>query len=124
MGVESRKPIHYLKTNPKCWIGASLPTFKICAQEVISQTPLTIKELKGMPWSERHEYLNSYALKRQEKRWEDAVGIKPQDSHFTLLLPIDNQENSLPSLLSSLLHPDSPGWVDVTIAFLPTACKH
>ena len=123
MGVESRKPIHYLKTNPKCWIGASLPTFKICAQEVISQTPLTIKELKGMPWSQRHEYLNSYALKRQEKRWEDAVGIKPQDSHFTLIVPIYNEENSLPSFLRTLLLSDIPSSVNVKIVFVTNACN-
>ncbi len=123
MNIEIRKPIHYLKTNPKNWIGASLPKFKTSAQEVISQTPLSVKELMGMPWSQRHDYLNSYALKRQESRWEDEVGIKPEDSHFTLIVPIYNEEYSLPSFLRTLLLSDIPPSVNVKIVFVTNACN-
>lgn len=123
MCVESRKPIHYLKTNPKEWIGVSLSKFKTSTQEVISQTPLTLKELKGMPWSQRHDYLNSYALKRQERRWQDEAGIKPEDSHFTLIVPIYNEEKSLPSFLRTLMLADIPSSVNVKIVFITNACN-
>ena len=123
MNVEISKPIHYLKTNPKNWIGASLPKFKTSAQEVISQTPLSVKELMGMTWSQRHDYLNFYALKRQERRWEDEIGIKPEDSHFTLIVPIYNEEKSLPSFLRTLLLADIPSSVNVNIVFITNACN-
>lgn len=123
MNVEIRKPVHYLKTNPKNWIGASLPKFIASAQEVISQTPLSIKELMAMPWFQRHDYLNSYALKRQERRWEDEVGLKPEDSHFTLMAPIYNEEKSLPSFLRTLLLSDIPSSVNVNIIFITNACN-
>jgi len=76
-----------------------------------------------MPWSQRHDYLNSYALQRQEKRWEDEVGIKPEDSHFTLIVPIYNEENSLPSFLRTLMLSDIPSSVNVNVVFVTNACN-
>ena len=124
MNVEIKKPIHYLKTNPKNWMGASLPKFKTSAQEVMSQTPLSVKELMSMPWSQRHDYLNSYAIKKQERRWEDEVGLKPEDSHFTLIVPIYNEAKSLPSFLRTLLLSDIPSSVNVNVVLITNACNN
>src|SRR5207248_1521150 len=117
------KPIHFLKTNPKEWMDASLPKFKATAQEVITQISLTQKELHGLSWTQRHDYLNSHALKRQEKRWEGEAAIKPEDSHFTLIVPIYNEENSLPSFLRTLMLSDVPSSVNVKIVFVTNACN-
>src|SRR5438105_269381 len=118
MCVENRKPIHFLKMNPRAWMDASLPKFKATVREVAAQTPLTKKELQEMPWSQRHDHLNSYAFKRQERRWEDEVGIKPEDSYFTLIVPIHNEESSLPSFLKTLMLSDIPSSVNLNIVFI------
>src|SRR5215469_2099572 len=118
-----RKPVHYLKTNPKGWIRASLPTFKASVKEVISQTPVTMKELKDIAWSQRHDYLHFYTLKVQQRRWEEEVGIKPEDSHFTLIVPIYNEEKSLPSFLRTLLLSDIPSSVHANIVFITNVCN-
>jgi O-antigen/teichoic acid export membrane protein len=47
--VKMGKPIHFLKTTLKGWIGASLPKFKTTSQEVIAQIPLAKKDLEKMP---------------------------------------------------------------------------
>ena len=121
--VKNRKAIHFLKTNPKGWMSASLPKFMATAQEVMAQAPLTKMELEDIPWSQRHDYLNSYALKRQEKRWEDEVGIKPEESHFSLIVPIHNEEYSLPSFLRTLILLDIPSSVDMKVIFITNACN-
>jgi hypothetical protein len=123
MSVENSKPILFLKTTPRDWIAASLPKFKITSQEVMAQNPLPKKELEEMSWSQRHEYLHAYALKSQERRWEDEVGIKPADSHFTLIVPIHNEEQSLPSFLSTLLLSDLPASVNMNIILITNACS-
>src|SRR6266566_10021908 len=102
MVYPDRKLLHFLRANPKSWIGASLPKFKATAEEVIAQTSLTKKELRDMPWLQRCDYLHRYALEWQERRWEATVGIRPEASHFTLIVPIYNEANSLPSFLSTL----------------------
>ncbi len=64
------------------------------------------------------------ALKRQqEERWEKQTGIKPEDSHFTLIVPIHNEEKFLPSFLGSLLIADLPSSVDAHFIFLTNACS-
>lgn len=122
MNNENSKRIHFLKTNPKDWIGASLPKFKTTAQEVMIQAPLTKKELKDMSWFQRHEHLNSYAVKIQARRWENEGRIKLEDSHFTLIVPIHNEENSLPSFLRTLMLSDVPSTVHAKIIFITNAC--
>ena len=59
-----------------------------------------------------------FALERQERRWEDEVGIKPADSHFTLIVPIYNEEEALPSFLNSLLLSDIPASINMNMIFI------
>ena len=120
--VQNRLPIHFLKTNPRGWIRASLAKFKASAQEVMMQLPLTQEELQAMSWSQRHALLEDYALKSQQKKWEEEVGIKPEDSRFTLIVPIHNEANSLPSFLNTLMLSDIPSAVNMNVIFIANAC--
>lgn len=122
MNAEMKKHIHYLKTNSRNWIGACLPKFKMNAKEVLSQTPLSAKELKDLPWHQRHDYLSSLTLEVQERRWYEAAGVNAEDAHFTVIVPIHNEEISLPSFLGTLLLSDIPSSVDMNIVFITNAC--
>src|SRR3981081_2940211 len=104
--IGNGKPVDFLEMNPGGWTAASLPQFKKTAQAVMTQSALSQEQLSAMPWSLRHEYLQSYALKLQEKRWTDETGVKPEHSLFTLMVPIHNEENSLPSFLRTLMLAD------------------
>jgi len=123
MSIEKSLPIHLLEKNPGGWKRACLPKYKATAQNVLAQTPLTKRELQDLPWSQRHDYLNFYALKQQERRWEDEVGVKPEESHFTLIVPIYNEEKSLPSFLRTLMLLDIPPSVNLKVLFITNACS-
>lgn len=114
--------VNLLLANPGAWMRTSLPKFMNDSREVMAQVPLSPQELEAMSWCQRHHYLASYALQRQEKRWEEAVGIKAAESHFTLVVPIYNEEKSLPSFLSTLMLTDLPASLDVNIVFITNAC--
>jgi cellulose synthase/poly-beta-1,6-N-acetylglucosamine synthase-like glycosyltransferase len=123
IGMERRQPFYLLLKNPRAWMSASLPKFMISAQEVMAGTSLTHRELEAMPWSQRHDYLHLQVLHQQERRWEEEVGVKPADSHFTLIVPIYNEEDSLPSFLGTLMLADIPSSLDMNIVFVTNACS-
>jgi cellulose synthase/poly-beta-1,6-N-acetylglucosamine synthase-like glycosyltransferase len=116
-------PVHCLITNPADWIRASLLKFKTATRDILTQTSLAPEELQAKPWSQRHAYLHHYARLSQEKRWQDTTGIAPGVSHFTLIVPIHNEESSLPSFLSTLMLADIPATVDMNIIFITNACN-
>src|SRR2546430_10582906 len=118
VSMERRQPVHLLLKNPRAWMSASLPKFMLNAHEVMAGTPLTRRELEAMSWSQRHDYLHLQVLHRQERRWEEEVGVKPADSHFTLIIPIYNEEDSLPSFLGTLMLADIPSSLDMNIVFI------
>jgi len=120
--VDKSKPVHFLRTNPRNWTRASLPKFKALSQQVIVQTPLKFEQLKDKSWSQRHNYLNFYACQEQERRWEEKVGIRPEDCSFSLIIPIHNEELSLSSFLSTLMLADIPWSVNLNIIFITNAC--
>lgn len=123
MSMEGRKPVHFLKVNPEGWKRASLPRFMASAKEVMSQLPLSKEPLEDMVWSQRHDYLDAYAVKMQERRWEAEVGLKVENTHFTVVIPVYNEENSLPSFLSTLMFWDIPSSVDMQVIFVTNACS-
>ncbi|QBD83247.1 glycosyltransferase family 2 protein [Ktedonosporobacter rubrisoli] len=116
-------PIYCLRTNPKNWLRASLLKFKLTAREILEQASLPVESLKHMPWSERYSYLHSIALRNQANRWENTTGIAPADSGFSLIIPVHNEEHSLPSFLSTLLLADLPSAAHINIIFIANACN-
>jgi len=61
--------------------------------------------------------------REQAERWEKHTGAKPEDAHFTVIVPVHNEEMFLPSFLGSILVADLPSSSDVHIIFITNACS-
>ena len=120
--MENRKPVYFLKMNPSGWKRSSLAKLKAVAGEILSEAVSQREDLLELDWCQRHECLNALALLRQEKCWEDETGVRPEDSFFTLVIPIHNEENSLPSFLHTLMLSDVPALVNMQVVFVTNAC--
>lgn len=120
---EQKQPIYFLKINPYGWKRASLPKLKETASQVLSQKSLSREKILSMDWSQRDEYLRTFVLQRQERDWEQKTGVKPGASHFTLIVPIHNEENSLPSFLGTLMLSDVPSTVHMQVVLVTNACN-
>jgi cellulose synthase/poly-beta-1,6-N-acetylglucosamine synthase-like glycosyltransferase len=120
--MENCKPVYFLKINPPGWKRSSLAKLKVTAGEILSEGISQRKDLLRLAWSQRHEYLNALALLKQEKCWEQETGVRPEDSCFTLIVPIHNEENSLPSFLHTLMLSDIPALVNMQVVFVTNAC--
>ncbi len=120
--MENGKPVYFLKVNPPGWKRSSLAKLKITAGEVLAEGVSQHKDLLRLAWSQRHEALHALALLRQEKCWEHETGARPEDSFFTLIMPIHNEENSLPSFLHTLMLSDIPALVNMRVVFVTNAC--
>ena len=120
--MEKCEPIYFLRVNPPGWKRSSLPKLQATAMELVSACALQREDLLQMTWSQRHEYLSAFALFRQKERWEHETGIKPEASSFTLIVPIYNEENSLPSFLHTLMLSDIPAQVSMQVIFVTNMC--
>lgn len=120
--MEKSAPVYFLQMNPPGWKRASLPKFSVAAKELLLENPLSRENLLQMNWSQRQEYMQTLAVRRQEKTWENVTGLRPEASAFTLIVPIYNEENSLPSFLHTLLLADLPAQVPVQVIFVTNAC--
>lgn len=120
--MEDNKPLYCLKMNPRSWKRASLPKLKTSAQEVVSAIAGDRESIPGMSWSQRNMYLDGLVSQKQEKRWEEETGVEPDKSYLTLIVPIHNEERSLPSLLGTLMLSDVPAAVNMQVIFVTNAC--
>lgn len=59
----------------------------------------------------------------QERRWKESTGVLPEDSHFTLILPIHDEEVMLRDSLASLMGSDIPGKVPMQVVMVTNACS-
>lgn len=103
----SPKLAYVITKAPREWLRASLPK----QQEFLKA--VTVREIDQL----------TVLKKLQEERWEKQTGIKPDDTHFTVIVPIHDEEKFLPSFLGSLLVADLPSSVDAHIVFLTNACS-
>lgn len=119
MGVQ--RPAHFLSMNPKAWLDGSLPEWKNSVREVLASC--SQEQLDSMSWMQRHACLAARASIMQERRWEIAAGISAENSHFTLIVPVHNEEHSLPSFFSTLMLCDIPASVHIQVIFVTNACS-
>ncbi len=117
------QPAYFLTMNPRDWMKTSLAKYKLIAGEVLAQSTQSKQALEAMPWFQRHTLLSQFASARQECRWEEETGVKPEETHFTLIVPIHNEVNSLPSFLRTLMLTDIPSSLHLHIIFLTNACS-
>lgn len=61
-------------------------------------------------------------ISSQEERWLQRTGVRPEDSKFSIIVPIHNEERSLPSFLGSLMLADIPFSCPVNIIFITNGC--
>jgi cellulose synthase/poly-beta-1,6-N-acetylglucosamine synthase-like glycosyltransferase len=120
--MEDKKPLYFLKMNPRNWRRASLPKLKTSAQEAVSAIACDRGSILGLPWSQRNTYLGDLASQKQEERWEEETGVKPGASYLTLIVPIHNEERNLPSLLGTLMLSNVPAAVNMQVIFVTNAC--
>jgi len=55
-------------------------------------------------------------------RWREGKDIEPQDSKFTLIVPIHNEQAMLRDSLSALMASDIPRDVHMHVVFVTNAC--
>jgi cellulose synthase/poly-beta-1,6-N-acetylglucosamine synthase-like glycosyltransferase len=121
--MDQKKPIYFLQMNPQGWKRASLPKLNAQSGAVLSENISHSENLLAMPWSQKHDYLNGLALLLQAKAWEEATGVPAETSAFTLIVPIHNEENSLPSFLSTLMLSNIPATAHIQMIFVTNACS-
>ncbi len=59
----------------------------------------------------------------QEERWQQRTRVKVADSHFSIIVPIHNEQKSLPSFIGSLMLSDVPWSCPVSILFITNDCS-
>jgi cellulose synthase/poly-beta-1,6-N-acetylglucosamine synthase-like glycosyltransferase len=112
--------VYFLHTNPRSWIRASLPKYIAAAHDALQQ--MSGEQLQGLARSQRDEHIQAAVIARQERRWRETTGVDAADSYFTLVIPVYNEEHSLPSFFSTLMLADIPSSVHATIIFITNAC--
>jgi glycosyltransferase involved in cell wall biosynthesis len=55
--------------------------------------------------------------------WFALTGVKPEDTHFTVIIPVHNEQGALPSVLGALLSSVIPCAADVQIIFVVNASE-
>ncbi len=102
------EPVHLVTENPNGWLRATM-----------SSNLDKLRQVAHLPTTQ----LRAVALAlEQAKRWESATGQKPEDSSFTLIVPIHNEKRFLPSFLSSLAQVDIPTAVNAKILLVTNGC--
>ena len=108
--------------NPPGWKRASLPKLPVSTSQVLLENALDQESIRGMTWSQRGEFLRPFIQGRQERQWEEETHVSPEDSIFTLIVPIHNEEHSLESFLGTLMLSNVPCTVYMQIVFVTNAC--
>lgn len=121
--MDKKKPLYFLQMNPQGWKRASLPKFRTSVSTVLSEQALHSEDMQNMSWSQKYDYLHGLTLQHQAKVWEEATGVAPEVSALTLIIPIHNEERSLPSFLSTLMLANIPASVHLQIVFVTNACN-
>lgn len=94
------EPVYAFTENPKGWLKASLAQHKNHLQN-------SSEDLIGS----------------QAKRWQERTGVSAEDSRFTIIVPIHDEERSLPSFLGSLMLADFPYRAKIKILLITNACN-
>lgn len=105
--ASSRKFTYVITKAPREWVRASLPKQKAFLKSGRDREGDQFAALKML----------------QDELWEQQTGVKSEASHFTVIVPIHNEEAFLPSFLGSLLVADLPSSVYAHVIFITNACS-
>ena len=101
-------PLHFIGTGPKLW------------QESVLEAPL------GLPNAVEFAEVGNFTewlVQEQERTWEEETGVKPEDTHLTVIMPIYNEETYLQMGLSSVMLSNIPPTADIHFAFVTNNCS-
>ncbi|MBI3619861.1 glycosyltransferase family 2 protein [Candidatus Roizmanbacteria bacterium] len=101
--------IHPMFEQPPGWLLHRLPKFQELLRSGKGQKP-------GVFDTEKYRA-------KQEKRWTDDVGIAPQDTHVTVVMPIHDEAKCLSSALGTLAMSDLPDSANVRFLFFLNGCR-
>lgn len=59
----------------------------------------------------------------QEWSWEHDTGVKPHDSRFTVIIPVHDEERSLPEFFNSFMLSDVPASVPMQVVVITNNCS-
>ena len=104
-------PIDLMVEQPNGWLRACLPKMETTTRSIIE---LTRKE-------ENRLSINEARAMFLEQRWHELSGVDLKDTHFTVIVPVHNEERSLPSFLGALLASELPWMADIQIIFIVNA---
>ncbi len=100
-------PIDLMLEQPTGWLKASLP-------KIISTSGAIKKIAAADPLASFEKYSNQV----KEENWQKITGFEAQNSHFTVIIPVHNEERSLPSFLGALLTSEIPSTTDALFIFV------
>jgi glycosyltransferase involved in cell wall biosynthesis len=96
---------------PLGWLHASLPKIESVTSSVAALTRKT----------QGYSSLEEARSIIQERRWLELTGVEPANTHFSIIVPVHNEERSLPSFLGALLASEIPSAADIKIIFVVNA---
>ncbi len=106
--IESRRvPVYFLKDNPGNWVRSMQP-------EITKQVALL-----GSKVSPNFEHR---AKEQQNARWTARTGQKPEDSYFSVIVPIHDEKETLASTLGTLITSDVPADANARFVFVTNGC--
>ncbi len=104
MGSE-RAPVNVFMGVPGGFKGVALTENKRLMREVNPHGPTCFKVKEGT-----------------RNRWKEVTGLEPQDSRFTLIVPIHNEERYLQAALGAIARSDIPSSAHVNFVFVTNDC--
>lgn len=116
--IFAHSELHFSKL-PKGWRTASRKYWDRVNRSVAHEIRAKQRSQGG-----RLSEAQAFEIKReeQEMRWERITGVPARDSHFTLVIPIHNEENYLTATLESVLLSDIPTSVKMNVVLVTNAC--
>lgn len=104
-------PVDQMFEQPDGWLRASLPKMEDATRSFIE-------------FAHKMEGQASVGQARvifQQQRWRTLAGVEPADTHFSIIVPVHNEQRSLPSFLGALLATELSSTCDVQIIFVVNA---
>lgn len=105
-------PVDLMFEQPPGWLRASLPKIQSATRSV-SELDAKSEGNAASLTEARSEY--------HKRRWLELTGTEPSETHFSVIIPVHNEQRSLPSFLGALFVSELPSSADIQIIFVINA---
>ncbi|MBE0683504.1 MAG: glycosyltransferase family 2 protein [Anaerolineales bacterium] len=107
----SNFPVDPMFEQPDGWLRVSLPKIEAATGAI---TKLTGQRMSLPTFDEARVIF-------QRKNWVKLTNVKPANSHFSIIVPVHNEERTLPSFLGALFASELPSDADIQVVFVLNA---